>query len=74
MNFNTQTRPQIYLEKRYPIKGRKDFFKWVIVTPNGLAKDINGKDMYFDDFNLEQAKRVLKARRNVAKLNKGHLK
>lgn len=73
MNFNTNIRPSIYLEKRYPIEGRKDFFKWVIVTPEGLAKDINGKEMYFDEFNFDLAKKVMFAKRHVAKLNQEYV-
>lgn len=73
MNFNTNNRPEIYLEKRYPIEGRRDFFKWVIVTPNGLAKDFEGKEMYFDPFNFELAKSVMLANRRVARMNKNHM-
>ena len=66
---NQNVRPTHYLEKYYPIENRKDFFKWVIVTPNGLAKDYQGEVMYFDEFNLENAKTVLKAIKKVALKN-----
>lgn len=66
-------KPAHYLEKYYPIEGRKDFYKWVIVTPTGLAKDWQGKEMYFDSFNLELAKTTLKAIRKVARTNKKFL-
>jgi len=65
--------PSIYLKKFFPIEGREDFYKWVIQTPNGLAKDFEGKVMYFDSFNLDQAERVMEANRRVAKMNSGHL-
>lgn len=71
--LNKAGKPTIYLEKRFPIKGRKDFYKWVIVTPTGLAKDWQGKDMYFDEFDLWRAKEVLKARRRVEVINKEFL-
>ena len=58
--------PTHYLEKHYPIENRTDFFKWVIVTPNGLAKDFEGKEMYFDSFALDHAKDVLRAIKKVA--------
>lgn len=36
----------------YPIKGRTDFFKYVIDEGSeGIAKDFDGKEMYFDDYN-----------------------
>lgn len=66
--MNSNNRPTHYLEKHHPIKDRKDFYKWVIVTPNGLAKDYKGEVMYFDDFNLEHAKNVLRAIKKVARL------
>lgn len=68
--MNSNQRPSYYLEKHYPNKDRQDFFKWVIVTPEGLAKDLNGNVMYFDHFNLMQAKRTLKAIRTTARVNK----
>lgn len=67
--LNKQGKPKHYLEKRYPIEGRKDFFKWVIVTPKGLAKDFEGKEMYFDPFQFELAKTVLKSIRKTARIN-----
>ena len=70
MNFNTEVRPTIYLEKYYPIEGRKDFYKWVIQTPEGLARDFKDEVMYFDPFNYAQAKLVMDARRSVSRLEK----
>ena len=58
-----------YLEKYYPIENRKDFYKWVIVTPRGQAKDYKGDIMYFDAFNLDQAKNTLKAIKKVLREN-----
>lgn len=68
VKLNKEGRPSIYLEKHYPIEGRKDFYKWVIQTPKGLAKDFEGNVMYFDNFALETAKDVLRAKRKVARL------
>lgn len=67
---NQNTRPTHYLEKHFPIEGRKDFFKWVIETPNGLAKDFEGNVMYFDHFNLERAKDTLRAIKRTVKMDK----
>lgn len=71
--LNKDGRPTIYLEKHFPIEGRKDFYKWVIITPQGLAKDFEGKTMYFDSFNLWHAKEVLKAKKRVLQMNARHL-
>ena len=65
--------PSIYLEKFFPIEGREDFYKWVIQTPNGLAKDFEGKVMYFDSFNLWHAQEVMKAKMRVMRMNERHL-
>lgn len=43
------------------------FYKWVIVTPNGLATDFNNKIMYFDSFEFDGAKDVLKSIRKTFK-------
>ena len=37
------------VKKVYPIKGRKDFFKYVIIEKGKKAKDFAGKEMYFDN-------------------------
>lgn len=55
---------EYYMEKTFPIDGRTDFYKWVLMTPNGIANGLDGKPMFFDEFNSEQAKRVLKALKN----------
>lgn len=65
---NTNVRPTIYLEKHYPINNRKDFYKWAIVTPNGLHTDYKGEVMYFDSFNFQHARNVLKAVRKTNRL------
>lgn len=65
---NTNVRPTIYLEKHFPIEGRTDFYKWVIVTPNGLHTDFEGKTMYFDEFDFQRARTVLKAVRKTNRL------
>lgn len=56
---------KIKLQKHYPIEGRIDFYKWVINTPKGLAKDYKGDIMYFDEFNLDRAKQVCEAIKNT---------
>ncbi len=71
--LNKDSKPTIYLEKHYPIKGRKDFYKWVIQTPTGLATDFQGKAMYFDSFEFWRAKAVMDAKRRLAKMNKQFL-
>lgn len=58
------------LQKHYPIEGRTDFFKYVIQTPKGLAKDFKGEVMYFDEFNKGQAERVLEAIKKTSKTEK----
>jgi hypothetical protein len=59
--INTNIRPTHYIEKFYPINGRTDFFKLVIVTPDGLATDYKGDIMYFDEFRRAYAIKTLKA-------------
>lgn len=66
-NMNSNNRPTHYLEKHFPIKDRTDFFKWTIVTPQGLAKDYKNEVMYFDHFNLDHAKDVLRAIKKTSK-------
>lgn len=53
----------VRIKKVYPIKGRKDFFKYVIMDNGAIAIDFNGKEMYFDS--LIYAKDVAEARRKV---------
>ena len=56
---------KILVKKVYPIKGRRDFFKYVVMDAGKIAKDFRGKEMYF---NLKaDADRVAKARISVAK-------
>lgn len=69
--LNKTNSPTHYLEKHYPIKGRTNFFKWCIVTPNGLAKDFEGNEMYFDS--IEPARKVLRAIKKTIRLNTQHL-
>lgn len=61
----------VYLDKHYPIKDRDDFFKWFIQTPNGKAKDWQGKEMFFDNF--DYAKAVLKAIRKTNRINNEYI-
>lgn len=65
---NKVNKPTHFLAKHFPIDGRKDFYKWVIMTPKGIARDFEGKPMYFDSFELERAKSVLKAIKKVSKI------
>jgi hypothetical protein len=51
----------IYLKKYYPIEGREDFFKWVIMTPDGMAKDYKGDVMYFDEFGYDKAISIMES-------------
>tara|TARA_R110000782_G_scaffold83880_1_gene163981 strand:+ start:1648 stop:1863 length:216 start_codon:yes stop_codon:yes gene_type:complete len=62
------------VKKVYPIEGRKDFFKYVILDNNDIfnknaviAKDFNKKEMYFDC--KKQADRVCEARNKVKRIN-----
>lgn len=57
------------VKKVYPIKGRKDFFKYM-VTDESIYKedakpciDFEGREMYFDD--KEQAQRITDSRNKV---------
>jgi len=62
----------ITVKKVYPISGRKDFFKYVVIDNGQIAKGFQGNkfdtEMYFDS--KEDAERVATARRKVQKLNK----
>ena len=58
---------QIEVKKVYPIEGRTDFFKFVVMDNGQIAKGFHGNsndaEMYFD--NKEDAKRVADARIEV---------
>ena len=62
----------ISVKKVYPIEGRKDFFKYVVMDNGQIAKGFQGnrfdEPMYFDS--KVDADRVADARRKVIKLNK----
>ena len=62
----------IRVKKVYPIKGRKDFFKYVIMDNGKIAKGFQGNknnvELYFD--NKASANRVANAKRKVRKLDK----
>ena len=60
-----------YIKKVYPIEGRKDFYKYVIIENKQLCKDYRKKEMYFDC--IEQAKMVCDARNRVKRINKQYL-
>ena len=57
------------VEKVFPIKGRTDFFKYLIKDEGVIVKDFKGKEMYFDSFNLKQANLVCEAYSTVNDLN-----
>ena len=66
------------IKKVYPIKGRRDFYKYVIIDKGSIfdknaiiAKDFLGKEMYFDD--VHQANRVCEARNKVKRISKQNL-
>ena len=62
----------VSVKKVYPIKGRKDFYKYVVMDGGKIARGYSGnkwdREMYFDD--KASATRVANARRKVNKLNK----
>jgi hypothetical protein len=62
----------ITVKKVYPIKGRRDFFKYVVMDNGKIAKGFQGNsfdtEMYFDS--KVRATEVANARRKVQKLNK----
>lgn len=60
------------VEKIYPIKGRKDFFKFVVMEGDNIAKGMDGKEMYFDS--EKTALSICSARKRVNKLNNEFLK
>lgn len=53
----------IKVKKVYPIKGRKDFYKYVILNDGKIAKDFQGKQMYFNA--KKDANYVANAQRKV---------
>lgn len=57
------------VEKIYPLEGRTDFIKYVIMNNGEMAKDFENKVIYFDEFNLEQANIVCKAINRVSNKN-----
>ena len=63
---------KIYVKKVYPIKGRRDFFKYVVMDTGKIARGFgsggNNVEMYFD--NKASADRVANARKRVQKANK----
>lgn len=67
---------KIYVKKVYPIKGRRDFFKYVVMDSGKIAKGFAGgrgkKEMYFDD--KASADRVANARKRVQKLDREWMK
>jgi hypothetical protein len=62
----------ITVKKVYPIKGRTDFFKYVVMDNGVIAKGFQGNSfnepMYFDS--KERATEVAVARRKVQRLTK----
>jgi len=63
----------IIVKKIYPIKGRKDFFKYVVLENGKIAKGsgpfgATNVEMYFNE--KESATRVANAKRRLNKLNK----
>jgi len=63
---------RIYVKKVYPIKGRRDFFKYVVIDNGKIAKGFQGNrnnvEMYFDQ--KSSAERVANARRKLNQLSK----
>lgn len=62
----------ISVKKVYPIKGRRDFFKYVVIDNGAIAKGFQGNrfdsEMYFDQ--KSDAITVANARRKVQLLNR----
>ena len=54
------------LVKVYPIEGRTDFAKYTIQKDGNLAKDFEGKQMFFD--NVEQAELVCNSKNKANNL------
>ena len=67
---------KIYVKKVYPIKGRRDFFKFVVMDTGKIARGFgrggNNVEMYFDT--KASADRVANARKKVQKANKEWMK
>jgi len=53
----------IYVDKIFPIEGREDFFKYVVMNNGKLATGINKEVMYFDK--LQEAEGVREACQKV---------
>lgn len=63
--------PYFEIIKYFPIEGRQDFFKYVIVNEEGtISKDYKDKEMYFEEYQLEKAERVLASINRVNSLGK----
>ena len=62
-----KNKKMITIKKVYPIDGRKDFFKYVVMDNGVIAKGFQGNSfdqpMYFD--NREDAARIANARKKV---------
>jgi hypothetical protein len=57
MNFNTNKRPSVFLED---INGT-----WIIQTPNGFARNIDGIVMTFTSDTLDEGKKLVKVLRRM---------
>ena len=59
----------IYVKKVYPIKGRDDFFKFVVIKDGSICKGYQGNksdiELHFD--NHKDAQRILEAYENIEK-------
>lgn len=53
----------IFIEKVFPIKGREDFFKYVVMVNKEIATDLMNQPMYFDK--IEEAEAVQDACQKV---------
>jgi hypothetical protein len=47
----------IHIDKVFPIEGREDFFKYVVMDNGELARDVKKEVMYFDRREEAQAVR-----------------
>jgi len=57
---------RISVKKHYPIKGRKDFFKYVVMEGDEIAKGYQGnkyQEMFFNE--KKDAERVANAKRKI---------
>ena len=67
---------KIMVKKVYPIKDRRDFFKYVVMDSGKIAKGFgrggNNVEMYFDT--KASADRVANARKKVQKANRDWMK